>query len=250
MLRNRDLRAHDVPALRFADLPSDQADGRVTANHARAWDSLWRSAVTFDPAHYAAGTGDRTPPATYLADARRAFEQDGTLEGRPLSALRAALHALYDGVAEYGAVSAPDGELADGLLDAIYRDVASGASPRPTERPGPPERELGVFAGKVEGGSGQHRFWFKSALERPALYDKVAGVLLREVGPDVVVSALYLYPPQYLAVEAAPPWASHVFQLLLEPRGRAAGTELEHDYERLIFAVRAALGDVASDWGP
>lgn len=250
MLKNRDLQAQDVPTLRFGQIPpAPETNGRPSANYARAWDSLWRFAVTFDPEHYASGTADSRPPRAYLDQARRTFSRCGSLDGEPISHLRSALRALFERV-EYQedlSLAPRDAALADCLLDAIYHDV-SGGMRRPVARLESPEAEIGPWVPLL--GSGQHRAWYKSALDRADLYDKAAGTLLRESGADVRVVGLYLYPPQYFPLEAPPPWCGHVLTLLLEPGPKSPRSSLEGQYKRLFRALRSGLGDRASDWGP
>jgi hypothetical protein len=65
------------------------------------------------------------------------------------------------------------------------------------------------------------------------LFDEVAGILLREASPAVVVSARYLYP-RALGVEKGG-IRQHAFMLLLEPRPAAGGDQraVAGEYDRL-----------------
>jgi len=146
-------------------------------------------------------------------------------------------------------VTEEDARLVDGLLDAIYGSV-SGSRRRPQGESGPYEPELGIFGASV--GEGQHRFWFvpREPVDRADLYDRVAGLLLREVVRDVLVSALYLYPPSY-AIEVDGP-AQHTFMLLLEPRRRGEQDDrlLESQYKHLSRLVVEQLADLAREHWP
>ena len=119
------------------------------------------------------------------------------LAGTPLTAslseLRAALRAW-----QLHHANKEDAPVVDALLDAIYAHLA-GSSPRPWTASPPVKAALGVWPPSL--GTGQQRFWFVSRdrkTSREALYDRVAGLLHRSAGPEILVRALYLYPPHYL----------------------------------------------------
>lgn len=99
-------------------------------------------------------------------------------------------------------------------------------------------------------GSGQHRFWFvpREELDRSSLYDRVAGLLLREVIRDVVVSALYLYPPTYATDDDSP--ESHTFMLLLEARRPDNDRLVEREYDRLSRLVVERVADPSREHWP
>jgi hypothetical protein len=145
---------------------------------------------------------------------------------------------LYWAAGQGAAVTEQDACLLDGLLDAIYGRV-SGGRRRPQGESGPYEPGLGLFGANM--GAGHHRFWFvpREPVGRSDLYDRVAGLLLREVVREVVVSALYLYPPSY-AIEADGP-EQHAFMLLLEPRGRGAAESRTTSFSRPNTTIWRAL---------
>lgn len=106
---------------------------------------------------------------------------------------------------------------------------------------------IGTFGASV--GSGQHRFWFvpREPVERIALFDRVAGLLLREVDSQHYVSALYLYPPD-------PPGSddpTRVFMLLVESRSKdESDGALQDEYTRLERLVLGRFADPARPYGP
>ena len=151
------------------------------------------------------------------------FRAGAPLSG-DLSGLRAILEWLYG---QYGFGDLPNSELAafvDALLDAIYARVTGGRS-RPKRPPTVYEPGIGTWPGNlglyIPGRwVSQHRWWFQARepLARIELYDKVAGLLLRDAGAEFVLEGLYLYPPRYPPTHAGPP--THVFMLLLGKRRR------------------------------
>lgn len=73
-------------------------------------------------------------------------------------------------------------------LDAIHRSISGGAD-RPPAREAPPlEAPMGISGAEL--GNGQQRFWFslREPLTREQLFDRAAGLLLREADTRVVVS--------------------------------------------------------------
>lgn len=109
----------------------------------------------------------------------------------------------------------------------------------------------GVWAAQF--GSGQHRLWFRprSPSTRDELYDRVAGILLRELGKDVMLSALWTYPDRtYAAEDGRRDGCAVMFHIV--PRQRTLSDELvEAEYQRLSAAVVAALADRTADhWPP
>lgn len=164
--------------------------------------------------------------------------------------IRSALWSLYWHLGQGASVAQEDAVLINALLDAIYHDV-SGGRDRPGGDAGPVEPGIGTFGASV--GTGQHRFWLslEEPLDRIVLYDHVGGLLLREVGglllrevaTDVVVSAFYLYPPQYPVESEEPP--VHTFMLLLESRrqDRLDGEFLDREYDRLVRLVMERFAD-------
>lgn len=91
-------------------------------------------------------------------------------------------------------------------------------------------------------------------MTREALFDRVAGLLLREVDERAVVSALCLYPPGYSGDHDGPP--THVFMFLLEERtdrsGRASSDDwsLAGEYTRIAELATAKLADASLDHYP
>lgn len=94
------------------------------------------------------------------------------------------------------------------------------------------------------------RFRPQAPWTRDALYDRVAGVLLRELGKEVMLSALWMYPDGDGAGEDG--WNGSTFMVHIVPRLRNLSDELvEAEYQRLSAAVVAALADPRADhWPP
>jgi hypothetical protein len=238
---NRDLRPSDVPLTRTSAL-----DGPGGGNSAE-WIRVWRFAHTFDPVAYASGTGIDIDTAASIDRFERELARDRAVSGK-CAELRAALHRLYAWTSEGMSVPPQAAELIDALLDAIYAEISGGkARPeasRPVNEPG-----LGVFGANY--GSGQHRFSFTSreGLSREALFDRVAGILLREAEVHVIVSALYLYPPTY-EIEGDDR-AGNTFMLLLELRKSASrNVGLDSEYERLERLIVSQLADTSGEHYP
>ena len=245
LILNRDLRTSHVPDTPVAEL--ELGDGA----HPAAWTQLWRFAATFGVSSYAQATGrnlDDERMKELLAQAQAATDLGVPFKAE-LFELRAALCYLR---AWHNAVL-PDEEAArvvDTLLDAIYRDVAGGRK-RPIGGTGPYEPGLGLGTCSANFGVGQNRFWFRARrrMSRERLYDRVAGKLLREAPNDVVVSALYLYPPRYQDDSAAAP--THVFMLLLEPReGHRDEHVVNAAYDALMRSVVAELASRGHEHQP
>ena len=242
LIFNRDLTAAHVPDVRVIDL---EPPGGC---HPAAWARVWRFALTFDPEGYAEATGVELDAAASLEEAR-SRAASGALVTMHLRELRSALWSLYWQLGQGASAAHEEAILIDALLDAIYHDV-SGGRLRPRGDGGPSEPGFGTFGASV--GTGQHRFWFSphDPPDRVALFDRVAGLLLREVGVDFVVSALYLYPPQYPVESEDPP--THAFMLLLDRRGsRALDDELiAREYHRLARLVIEGFADRARHHWP
>lgn len=130
----------------------------------------------------------------------------------------------------------------------IRRIQSTGGSPRePGDQSNAPEG-LGVWAAQF--GSGQHRFWFtpQSPAKPESLYDRVAGILLRELGNDVMLSALWMYPAEMLQLGDGRPSDRWTFMFHIIPRERHLSDALvEAEYRRLSTAVVGALADPAAE---
>jgi hypothetical protein len=240
VILNRDLKPSDVPLTRTHDL------AEPGSGHDAEWARVWRFALTFDPDAYAEATGTELDTAALIERFRTEVANQGSITAE-FAALRAVLHALFLETYQGASVGGGTPGLIDALLDAIYADV-SGGKDRPPPDPPVFEDGLGVFG--ANHGDGQHRFWFtpRDELDREALFDRVAGILLRAADEAVIVSALYLYPPTYPVDDGAP---SHAFMLLLEPRDRERGREtVESEYERLPRLVVRLLADPSADHHP
>lgn len=238
VILNRDLQS--------ARIPEDRAVGLRPAGegHERAWAAIWRFAQSFDPERYAEQVAALDSAAAYERAKREAADH-ARLTGS-LSELRAALRLAYDD--GFGMIADP--AVIDALLDAIHAAIAAGA-PRPQpSQPALLEAPLGVFGAGV--GTGQHRTWFCSrhSLTREKLFDRAAGLLLREVAEGVVISALYLYPPSYPVDSDGA--VSHIFMLLLEPRRGASVSEdnLQDEYGRLCAMLVGELADLSAEHYP
>lgn len=242
LILNRDLLPNDVPMVRYADV---EPEVKQWCGHPWAWNQLRRFALTFDPAAYAEKAGALFDPATSPGGALRTLNKEGKdaagtpLPGAPMLAqFRAALWLMFP-YADAPPFDNPG--LIELVLDGIYRDV-SGGQQRPRPDAGPFEPALGRFAARY--GSGQHRFSVSSdkALSREALFDRVAGIVLRDISEPLIVSALFLYPPTYLVETDDPP--THAFSMLLQWRERGGGDdELEREYERLAQLCIDAIAD-------
>ncbi len=84
------------------------------------------------------------------------------------------------------------------------------------------------------------------------LYDRVAGILLRELGKDVMLSALWMYPDEMREPGDGRLSDGCAFMFHIVPRERYLSHELvEHAYQRLSRAVIAEMADRAADhWPP
>lgn len=233
VLLNRDMRGRHVPGYRFVELE------RSGGSYPAAWASLWRFALTFDPARLRARSTEPLDAERDLSQVRRDFAS-GSLRNNHLTTLRLALWGLFWDTGQGGSLDHEDAGLIDALLDAMHADVANGAYRPRVDAPFEPG--IGVFGASF--GEGQRRFWFQAdpSLSRLGIYDSVAGLLLREVNDDFVVSALYMYPPRYPIEQEGPP--THVFMLLLEARARRpeAARRLPEEYDRLTRVVVNAVG--------
>ena len=234
MILNRDLRPSNVPTTRTCGL--EEPGG----GHGAEWTRVWKFAHTFDPVAYVDGTGIDIDTPALLERFDRQLGQDRMITGK-CAELRAALHGLYGQTIEGTSIQPRTAELIDALLDAIYAEISGGkarpAASQPINEPG-----FGVFGANY--GTGQHRFWFTSreGLSREALFDRVAGILLREAAVDVIVSALYLYSPMYRIDGDDRAW--NTFMLLLELR-ESADRELivDLEYDRLERLIISQLAD-------
>lgn len=238
VILNRDLQASRIPRHRASQLRSP-GEG-----HERAWADIWRFARSFDPERYAEQVGELDSAAVYEHAKREAAAQ-AQLTGS-LSELRAALRLSYDD--GFGAFASAT--VIDSLLDAIHAAIAAGATRPQASRPPRFEPPIGLFGASL--GTGQHRIWFASRRPRTReeLFDRAAGLLLREISEGVILSVLYLYAPGY-AIEGDGP-VSHVLMLLLEPRpGSETRTEaVEAEYESLSALLIADLADPKADHYP
>ena len=116
---------------------------------------------------------------------------------------------------------------------------------------GDSDKGLGTFGASL--GSGQHRFWFvpSERYSQEELFDRVSGILLREIGNSFLVRALYLYP-------ASDVDDTERFTLLLGSQGteshsRSEDEEYERmldEYARLTLSVVSQLGDLGEDHWP
>lgn len=231
LILNRDLVPNDVPL--YPVLQLEPPGG----GHSHAWSRIWRFALTFDPNVYAAETGTvlLVPELAQKMTEWPAVQEELTGD---LAELRAVLHWLYwQGGQGQGL---PLGNvLIQALLDAIYRRV-SGGQKRPAAETGPYEPALGRT------GPGEMlRFWFVSRdrLDRRSLYDRVAGLLLRTVGEDFSVRALYLYPPSY-GVDPGRPATERVI-IFVDPNspGKRAEAAAAKERQRLAANIVAILAD-------
>lgn len=236
MILNRDLRGDDVPAFRVVELDLPDPETWEVAR-AWAWASLSRFALTFDPERFRRETGEALDPGAALRDAGR--RAPSALRELHLTVLRAALWEIYS--KHKGPVTdhKEAGQI-DAILDAIYADV-TGGQPRPVGDPGPLEPGLGPF-GAIGPVNRRVSLQARKVSTREELYDRVAGLLLREIDESTIVSGLYLYPPRYSIEDDSPP--THVFILWLVPRrgGAADSAQLEAECERLSRLVIAAEG--------
>jgi hypothetical protein len=238
VLLNRDMRGGDVPSFRATDL--DPPGG----SHPAAWADLWRFALAFDPDRFREGTGQVLDPVADLERVRR-DPSAGALGAHHLTTLRSALWAIFWETGQGASVDPQTVRLIDALLDAMYADVTGGAA-RPLSGPPAAEPGIGLFGASI--GEGQHRFWFhtQTSLSRLDIYDRVAGLLLREIDREFILSALYLYPPAYSMEKDGRPM--HVFMLLLVTRGGpedSASRRLPEQYTRLTRLAVGALGTEA-----
>ena len=115
--------------------------------------------------------------------------------------------------------------------------ITAGSAREPEDQSHAPEG-IGVWAAQF--GSGQHRFWFTplSPSKPEALYDRVAGILLRELGNDVMLSALWMYPDEMLEPGDGRPSDRCAFMFHIVPRERHLSDELvEAEYRRLSTSV-------------
>ena len=241
LVMNRDLTAAQVPTVRASDLePFESHVGG--SGHRAGWARIWHFARTFDVAAYSEGTGTPLDGDDALRRVREAASSP-TLRTLHLRDLRAALVTLYWLNGHGTNINDSEARLIDAILDAAYARV-SGGQVRPDGGPGLYEPQLGIFGASY--GEGQHRFWFEareSGWTREELFDRAAGLLLREISPDVILSALFLYPPDYSDEDPAEP-PTHTFMILLQPRptgGETRTVEVGDEYNRLTRLVGAAL---------
>ena len=106
----------------------------------------------------------------------------------------------------------------------------------------------GVWAAQY--GPGQHRFWFapEVELEREALFDRVAGTITRELGKEVMLSALWMYPDD--ALHRDRPQGPVTFMLHLVARDPRR-TRLDREYTRISTSIVDQLADRSADhWPP
>jgi hypothetical protein len=252
IILNRDLQRRDVPSVPVLQLECCEESG-----HPAAWAVVWRFAQTFDLARYARdnnGQLDREALKTVTAEWITQLQVGAPVAGT-ISELRAVLAYIFSAKSPASAtVPADRAALVERLLDEIYRDISRGDE-RPRGEAGPYEPGLGTTGTNY--GSGQCRLWFtpRGDVDRVALFDQVAGSLLREVDEAVVVSALYLYPPRYSADAKLPP--TNVFMLLLEqrmprdgPTPRADDAVLDAAYDRLARSIVKRLADRRFDHWP
>lgn len=243
LILNRDVTPADVPTARYAEL--EPPDG----GHPAAWADLWRFALSFDSEAYSKHTGTEFDEEALVQRAETELGAEGTVTGG-FAELRTILPWLYWMGGQGATVSPERARLIDAVLDAIYAEV-SGGKRRPAGKPGPYEPGLGTFAGAVPG-SGQHRFWFaaRDGRDRVSLYDGVAGLFLREISDNALISALYLYPPSY-PVESDGP-AVHNFSVMLELRARrgAEPPQLAPEYRRLCDLAIERFADPGEDHYP
>jgi hypothetical protein len=188
VILNRDLRGDDVPAFRVVELDLPDPETWEVAR-AWAWASLSRFALTFDPERFRRETGEALDPGAALRDAGR--RAPSALRELHLTVLRAALWEIYS--KHQGPVTdhKEAGQI-DTILDAIYADV-TGGQPRPVGDPGPLEPGLGPF-GAIGPVNRRFSFQARKVSTREELYDRVDGLLLREIDESTIVSGLYLYP--------------------------------------------------------
>jgi hypothetical protein len=129
----------------------------------------------------------------------------------------------------------------------------------PEDRYAPPSAAihtdgLGVFSGSL--GQGHHRFWFvpKERTSQSDLFDRVSGLLMREIKTALLVRALYLYPPGTTREEVP---AMETFMLLLGAQPQAVFTDdeerddvLSDEYDRLTTLCINELADSNLDHFP
>jgi len=139
--------------------------------------------------------------------------------------------------------------LVEGRIRRIQ--IAAGSAREPVDQ-SPVAEGIGVWAAQF--GSGQHRFWFRpqSPSTPQALYDRVAGILLRELGKEVMLSALWMYPDAMVEPGDGRQSDGCAFMFHIVPRERYLSDEVvEAEYQRLSTAVVGALADRAADhWPP
>ena len=115
-------------------------------------------------------------------------------------------------------------------------------------------RGIGTWGASL--GDGQHRFRFvaKERVSQVELFDRVAGLLHREIGKGFFIRALYLYPPD--AVDES--GRAQAEMLLLghddagdsSSQGADVARELSEEYERLGRLVVAQVADLSEDHYP
>jgi hypothetical protein len=129
----------------------------------------------------------------------------------------------------------------------------------PDDRYSPPSNAihtdgLGLFSGSL--GSGHRRFWFvpRDRTAQSELFDRVSGLLLREVKTAMLVRALYLYPPG-TTNENIP--AMEAFMLLLGTQPIAAfenendeEAAMSEEYDRLTRLCISEVADLERDHWP
>ena len=106
----------------------------------------------------------------------------------------------------------------------------------------------GVWAAQF--GPGQHRFWFTPGveMERDALFDRVAGIITRELGKEVMLSALWLYPDDALNRDRPDGLVTFMLHLVARDPRR---TRLDAEYKRISTSIINELADRSAEhWPP
>ena len=104
----------------------------------------------------------------------------------------------------------------------------------------------GVWAAQF--GPGQYRCWFVPNLEmdRDALFDRVAGIIARELGKHVLLSALWMYPRG----KGAPRGVTFMLHLLAREQPQT-DFEPSDEYTRILTAIVDQLADRSKPhWPP
>jgi ADP-ribose pyrophosphatase YjhB (NUDIX family) len=139
--------------------------------------------------------------------------------------------------------------LVHGRIRRIQAETGSEAAVEDTELD-----PLGIGVWAPQFNSTTLRFWFRPQTPQTpdALYERVAGILLRELGNDVLLSALWMDSlPTERPIDGGR-WDGCVFILGILPRERYLSDDLvtAHSH-RLSRAVIAALADrTAEHWPP